>query len=158
MSVAAISFFSFITGVGSCSAFQAALKIATLNWPTHRGTATAFPLAAFGLSAFFYTIIASFAFPSDTAGFLLLLSLATSLLVLVSIPFLHVVNHQTGGGYASVPTVERSRRVSNRLHRTKSDGSKYSRVSIPGAEPSKHHFSFFFTRTPCQRPTLYSNR
>ena len=178
MSVALISFFSFITGVGSCSAFQAALKIgectwtpfryrsltrtATLNWPTHRGTATAFPLAAFGLSAFFYTFIASFVFPGDTAGFLLLLSLATSLLVLISIPFLHVVDHQTGAGYATVPTGDHSsRHASNRLHRTKSGGSKYSRVSIPGPEPSKQPNSFFLPGTsciPCQRPTSYSNR
>lgn len=116
---------------------------ATLNWPTHRGTATAFPLAAFGLSAFFYTMIASFAFPSDTAGFLLLLSLATSILVLVSIPFLHVVDHQHGAGYATLPTTERpkpGRRDSNRLHRTKSDGSKHSRSSFPAPEPSKYSF------------------
>lgn len=139
MSVALIAFFSFLTGVGSCAAFQAALKIATLNWPTHRGTATAFPLAAFGLSAFFYTMIASFAFPSDTAGFLLLLSLATSILVLVSIPFLHVVDHQHGAGYATLPTTERpklGRRDSNRLHRTRSNGSKYSHASIPAPEPT----------------------
>ena len=62
MSVGMISFYSFVTGVGSCAAFQAALKTATLNWPTHRGSATAFPLAAFGLSAFFYTLIAGIAF------------------------------------------------------------------------------------------------
>jgi hypothetical protein len=110
---------------------------ATLNWPTHRGTATAFPLAAFGLSAFFYTIIASFAFPGDTPGFLLLLSLATSLLVLVSIPFLHVVDHQKGASYEALPTSERTRRDSNVLHRTKSNGSKYSRSSLPQPERSK---------------------
>lgn len=143
MSVGSISFFSFITGVGSCAAFQGALKVATLNWPTHRGTATAFPLAAFGLSAFFYTMIAFIAFPGDTSGFLLLLSLATSLIVLVALPFLHVVDHQTGTGYAVLPTAERSRRDSNSniLHRTKSAGSKHSRKSMPTAEPSKYRVS-----------------
>jgi nitrate/nitrite transporter NarK len=45
--------FSILTGVGGCSAFSAAIKTSALNWPHHRGTATAFPLAAFGLSAFF---------------------------------------------------------------------------------------------------------
>ena len=104
--------------------------IATLNWPTHRGTATAFPLAAFGLSAFFYTIIAGIAFPGDTAGFLLLLSLATSLLVLVSIPCLQVVDHQPGTSYTVLPTSERTRRDSNLLHRTRSNGSKHSRSSL----------------------------
>ncbi|KAF2647381.1 MFS general substrate transporter [Lophiostoma macrostomum CBS 122681] len=136
MSVASISFFSFLTGIGSCAAFQGALKTATLNWPTHRGTATAFPLSAFGLSAFFYTVLAGVAFPGNTSGFLLLLSLATSLLVLISIPFLHVVDHQSGTDYAAVPTSERTRRDSNLLHRTKSQGSKYSTSSAPELEPN----------------------
>ncbi|KAF2742086.1 MFS general substrate transporter [Sporormia fimetaria CBS 119925] len=136
MSVLSISFFSFLTGVGSCAAFQAALKVATLNWPTHRGTATAFPLAAFGLSAFFYTIIAGFAYPGDTSGFLLLLSLATSLLVLVSVPFLHVVDHRKGTTYAVLPTSERPRRDSNRLHRTKSASSRFSSHSVQDPEPN----------------------
>lgn len=128
-------------------------KKATLNWPTHRGTATAFPLAAFGLSAFFYTLIAGIAFPGDTSGFLLLLSLATSLLVLVSIPFLHVVDHHPGTSYAVLPTTERTRRDSNLLHRTKSNGSKYSSTSMPQTEPSKHCISL-----PClSRPLSAAN-
>ncbi|KAF1850619.1 MFS general substrate transporter [Cucurbitaria berberidis CBS 394.84] len=120
MSITLISFCSFLSGVGSCAAFQGALKTATLNWPTHRGSATACPLAAFGLSAFFYTLIAGFAFPGNTSGLLMMLSLATSLLVLVSIPFLVVVDHKSGTGYAVLPTSERTRRDSNLLHRTKS--------------------------------------
>ncbi|KAF2467353.1 MFS general substrate transporter [Lindgomyces ingoldianus] len=134
MSVALISFCSFLTGVGSCAAFQGALKTATLNWPQHRGTATAFPLAAFGLSAFFYTVISGIAFPGNTSGYLLLLSLGTSLLVLVSIPFLHVVDHPSA--YSALPTTERPRRDSNLLHRTKSNGSKHSSSSIPQPEPT----------------------
>jgi MFS family permease len=130
MSVAMISLCSFLSGVGSCAAFQAALKTATLNWPTHRGSATACPLAAFGLSAFFYTLIAGLAFPGDTSGLLMLLSLATSLLVLVSIPFLTVVDHQKGTTYAALPTSERGRRDSNLLHRTKSNGSKYKATAV----------------------------
>ncbi|KAF9729362.1 major facilitator superfamily transporter [Paraphaeosphaeria minitans] len=99
MSVALLSFCSFLSGVGSCAAFQAAMKVATLNWPTHRGTATAFPLAAFG-----------------------------------------VVDHRTGTGYAVLPTNERTRRNSNVLHQTRSNGSKhssrYSGTSIPHMEPN----------------------
>ncbi|KAF2870681.1 major facilitator superfamily domain-containing protein [Massariosphaeria phaeospora] len=135
-SVALISFCSFVSGVGSCAAFQGALKTATLNWPTHRGTATAFPLAAFGLSAFFYTLIAGIAFPGDTSGLLLLLSLGTSLVVLVAIPFLHVVDHQSSTSYAVLPTSDRTRRNSNLLHRTRLAGAKYSRASLPEPEPT----------------------
>ncbi|KAF2122398.1 major facilitator superfamily domain-containing protein [Lophiotrema nucula] len=152
MSVALISFFSFLSGVGSCAAFQGALKTATLNWPTHRGTATAFPLAAFGLSAFFYTLIAAFAFPGNTSGLLTLLAFATSGIVLISLPFLHVVDHVTGAGYKVIPTGERTRRDSNLLHRTKSNGSKYSSASVPLPEPSKHTVSFL-AQHPRQLPT-----
>ncbi|KAH9871075.1 hypothetical protein J1614_006649 [Plenodomus biglobosus] len=130
MSMVLISFCSFLSGVGSCAAFQAALKTATLNWPTHRGSATACPLAAFGLSAFFYTLIASVAFPGNTSGLLMMLSLATSLLVLVSIPFLIVVDHKTGTGYAVLPTSERPRRDSNVLHKTRSNSSKYNATAV----------------------------
>jgi len=131
MGVPMISLCSFLTGLGSCAAFQGALKTATLNWPTHRGTATAFPLAAFGLSAFFYTLIAGIAFPGNTSGLLLMFSLATSLVVLVSIPFLIVVDHRTGAGYAALPTNERPRRDSNVLHRNKSDGRRFSATAVP---------------------------
>jgi hypothetical protein len=140
MSVALISFCSFLSGVGSCAAFQAALKTATLNWPTHRGSATACPLAAFGLSAFFYTVIAGIAFPGDTSSLLMFLSLATSLLVAVSIPFLIIVDRQKPTIYAVLPTSERSRRDSNILHRTKTHGSRYKATAVPHIEPSKHHF------------------
>ncbi|KAL1608502.1 hypothetical protein SLS60_003444 [Paraconiothyrium brasiliense] len=119
MSVALLSFCSFLSGVGSCAAFQAALKVATLNWPTHRGTATAFPLAAFGLSAFFYTFIAGVAFPGDISSLLVLLSFGTSMVVLVALPFLHVVDHKTGTGSNG-----------------SKDSSRYSSSSIPQQEPN----------------------
>ncbi|KAL5388069.1 hypothetical protein PMIN06_011491 [Paraphaeosphaeria minitans] len=141
MSVALLSFCSFLSGVGSCAAFQAAMKVATLNWPTHRGTATAFPLAAFGLSAFFYTFIAGIAFPGNTSSLLAFLSFGTSMVVLAALPFLHVVDHRTGTGYAVLPTNERTRRNSNVLHQTRSNGSKhssrYSGTSIPHMEPNE---------------------
>jgi hypothetical protein len=108
---------------------------ATLNWPTHRGTASAFPLAAFGLSAFFYTLIAGLAFPGDTSALLLFFSFGTSMLVLASLPFLHVVDHKTGTGYAVLPTSDRTRRDSNLLHRTKSSSPRTS--TLPQPEPSK---------------------
>lgn len=116
--------------------------LATLNWPTHRGSATAFPLAAFGLSAFFYTLVAGIAFPGNTSGLLTMLSLATSLLVLVSIPFLVVVDHKSGTSYTVLPTNERFRRNSNVLHRTNSSRSKYSATVLPPQEVSKYYLSF----------------
>ncbi len=90
-SVAWMSFFSFLTGLGGCTAFASAIKTSALNWPHHRGTATAFPLAAFGLSAFFFSLIGSIFFPGSPGRFLLVLACGTSSLVLSSFFFLRVL-------------------------------------------------------------------
>lgn len=90
MSVFTLFFFSLLTGAGSCAAFIAAIKIAALNWPLHRGTATAFPLAAFGLSAFFFSSISHIFFPDSTPGYLLLLTIGTFLMVFLSVFFVYV--------------------------------------------------------------------
>lgn len=91
LGVTMLSFFSFLTGFGSCSSFSASIKTAASNFPDHRGTATAFPLAAFGLSAFFWSTVSAVIFKDDTGKFLLLLALGTFLLNLVAIPFLRVL-------------------------------------------------------------------
>ncbi|EFY86088.1 MFS transporter, putative [Metarhizium acridum CQMa 102] len=92
-SVTALCFFSFLTGLGSCMAFAAAVKTSALNWPGHRGTATAFPLAAFGLSAFFFSFLGSVLFPGDPSAFLKLLSFGTVGLTFIGFFFLKVYPH-----------------------------------------------------------------
>lgn len=131
------------------------MSAATLNWPTHRGTATAFPLAAFGLSAFFYTLIAGIAFPGNTSGLLTMLSFATSMLVLVSIPFLIVVDHKRGASYTALPTTERARRNSNVLHRTDSNRTKYSATVLPPQEVSKYCLSLDRSCSLYTPPSIY---
>lgn len=84
--------FSFLTGVGSCSAFSSAIKVSATNWPQHRGTATAFPLSGFGLSALLFTTLSAFIFPDDTSGLLLLLGIGTVATILVSTIFLQLVS------------------------------------------------------------------
>ncbi|PLB35676.1 putative MFS transporter [Aspergillus candidus] len=91
LGIALLSLFCFLTGFGSCSAFSASIKTAASNFPDHRGTATAFPLAAFGLSAFFWSTVSAVLFKDDTGQFLLLLSLGTFFLNMVSIPFLRIM-------------------------------------------------------------------
>lgn len=106
-------------------------NVAALNWPNHRGTATAFPLSAFGLSAFFFSMISSFAFPDNTSDFLLLLAVGTTGMAVISMFFLRVVPHTPA--YSKVPSHERrDRSDSNQLHRTKSGESRYS-----GEHPSE---------------------
>jgi hypothetical protein len=115
--------FSFFTGLGGCAAFAAAIKTSALNWPHHRGTATAFPLAAFGLSAFFFSMFAQFVISGDTGDFLMLLASGTFGLVFISFFFLRVLPHPH---YLAVATADGlSPSNSNRLHRTKSEESKH---------------------------------
>lgn len=84
--------FSFFTGYGGCASFAAAIKVSALNWPEHRGSATAFPAGAFGLSAFLFSSIAEFLVPGDTANLLLLLTTGTFGSVIIGSFFLRVVN------------------------------------------------------------------
>jgi hypothetical protein len=89
---------------------------AALNWPLHRGTATAFPLSAFGLSAFFFTTASSFLFPGETSEYLLLLSIGTFALTFVSFFFVYIPHPEA---YHALATSEDrpapARRDSNQL-------------------------------------------
>ena len=131
-SIASLCLFSFFTGAGSCSAFTASIKAAALNFPDHRGTATAFPLAAFGLSAFFFSTIA-LALPHDTSHFLLLL--ATGTVVLPTVSFFFLSSPPSRGIYEQLPHHE-----DQRLHRTRSTDER--------AQISNQH-----TGTPQKQPT-----
>lgn len=85
--LALLAFGSCLAGFGSTLAYSASIKTAALNFPESRGTAVAFPLAAFGLSALLFSTMSAIYFPENTAGFLQLLGIGTSLLCLVNIPF-----------------------------------------------------------------------
>lgn len=98
------------------------LPTAASNFPDHRGTATAFPLAAFGLSAFFWSTVSTIAFKDDTGRFLLLLALGTFALTIVSIPFLRIM--PPSDPYAPLSSSE-SRAESRPLRRTKSSEFSY---------------------------------
>ena len=135
-----LCFFAAITGIGGAAAFAGAIKtcnqiktrsagshtdvqVAALNWPHHRGTATAFPLSAFGLSALFFSFFSQVAFPGHTGQFLLLLSIGCFCMIFFPNFLLHIVPHTSP--YTPIPTnTERPR--SQRLVRTKSSDSKRS--------------------------------
>lgn len=103
-SVPVLCFFSYLTGMGSCLGFFAAVKVSALNWPHHRGTATAFPLAAFGLSAFFFSLLCSIFFPGDPSSFLEMLAWGTVLLTFSGFFFLKAYPHTSA--YQAVPDSE----------------------------------------------------
>lgn len=85
--LALLAFGSCFAGFGSTLAYSASIKTAALNFPLARGTAVAFPLAAFGLSAFVFSTLSNAIFKGNTAGFLALLATATSSLCLLNAPF-----------------------------------------------------------------------
>ncbi|KAK0645552.1 major facilitator superfamily domain-containing protein [Cercophora newfieldiana] len=127
-SVGMMSVFSFMTGLGGCMAFAAAVKTSALNWPHHRGTATAFPLAAFGLSAFFFSVTGSVIFPGNTSAFLRLLAAGTFFLTFFGFFFLRVLPHTA---YHALPS-GLTRSNSQQLHRTSSEDGKAHRNSSRG--------------------------
>lgn len=139
-----LCFFSFLTGFGSCAAFQASIKTCALNWPLHRGTATAFPLAAFGLSAFFFTALSSIAFGDDTSDYLLLLAGGTFVLTFFSLFFITVPHAEA---YHALATSEdhhpgRPRRDSNPLHQVWQGKPLHSRSReepSKSSSPDPHH-------------------
>lgn len=118
MPVVFLCVFTFLTGMGGCAAFGGSIKtgmlqmhtkdldrvnttiLAAANFPEHRGTATAFPMAAFGLSALFWSNLSTLVFKDDTGRFLLLLALGTSILSFTSIPFLRILASEP---YSSIP-------------------------------------------------------
>lgn len=130
---------SYFTGLGGCNAFAAAIKTSALNWPHHRGTATAFPLAAFGLSAFFFSIFAQFVVPGNTGHFLLVLACGTFGLVFVSFFFLRVLPHpHYSSHYSAVPTNSNLERVdSNLLQRTRSASKERKNRAEQRVEPGR---------------------
>ncbi|MCJ1429404.1 hypothetical protein MMC29_007318 [Sticta canariensis] len=130
---------SAATGLGGAAAFAGSIKTSALNWPEHRGTATAFPLAGFGLSAFVFSLLSS-AFEDETGHFLLLLAVGTFALCFVGFFFLRVVPQSTS--YFAIPTADDWRRESNPLARRRSGDSRRSigRLSQePGRQPVMTH-------------------
>lgn len=98
-SVPLLCLFAYLTGFGGCMAFAASVKTSALNWPHHRGTATAFPLAAFGLSAFTFSVFGEVVFPGNTGAFLATLTVGTFSLCFVGFFFLHVWPHDPSRGH-----------------------------------------------------------
>ncbi|KKA26073.1 hypothetical protein TD95_000350 [Thielaviopsis punctulata] len=117
----ALCFYSFLTGMGGCMAFAASVKTSALNWPHHRGTATAFPLAAFGLSAFFFSLLGAVVAQGDPGAFLYLLAVGTFTITIVGFFFLRVLPHQT---YHSLDTEAHSSQI------------RYGDADLPGMSAS----------------------
>ncbi|KAK5087072.1 hypothetical protein LTR05_004243 [Lithohypha guttulata] len=115
-------------------AFTAAIKAAALNFPDHRGTSTAFPLAAFGLSAFVFATIA-LALLHDESHFLLLL--ATGTVVLPAVSFFFLDTPPTHTSYEQLPQHQRLHRTQLRDERTETNGPN---TGTPNKQSSSNTF------------------
>ncbi|OAX82082.1 hypothetical protein ACJ72_03568 [Emergomyces africanus] len=159
MGVPALCFFMLLSGVGSGAGFSGAIKAAASNFPDHRGTATAFPLAAFGLSAFFFSSLSAFAFPDNTGQFLLLLAIGTPSILLVCSFFVRLIPRSSP--YSSLASEPNQLSNSSQLHRTKSRDSHHRNSSEIGTphDPSNLPTSQDATSgsagySECAAPTL----
>lgn len=80
-----------LVGTGSTYTFSSLVKCAAVNFPESRGTATSVPMAAFGLSAFFLSWVATSIKPGDTQTLLQILTTAPLVLFVVTIPFVRIL-------------------------------------------------------------------
>jgi hypothetical protein len=136
MGVPALCFFSTLTGVGSCCSFGGALKmgksfhlhtrynsahkkfscteLASPSWNRYSHST-----GSLWIERFFFSSLSSWLFPGNTADFLLLLSLATSGIILIGFFFCRIVPVKVPakGTYATLPTADPD---NTRLHRAKS--------------------------------------
>lgn len=147
-SVALLCFFSYLSGLGGCMAFSAAVKTSALNWPKTRGTATAFPLAAFGLSAFFFSLIGGILFPGDPSDFLMLLAAGTCGMTFVGFFFLKVYPYShSHSQYQSVSGADQDddefverpeplRRTTSKESKARRDGDLEPGMSTPASSSS----------------------
>lgn len=88
---------SFATGVGGNAGFTAAMNTTAKSFPDRmRATTTSIVASGFGLSAFFFSTLAHTMFPGKTSGFLLVLSIGTSIPMLIGLATVRVVQHPEG--------------------------------------------------------------
>ncbi|CUM64751.1 uncharacterized protein PRCAT00002362001 [Priceomyces carsonii] len=76
----------FFVGCGSTFINLACLKCCAVSFPSIRGVATSLPLALYGLSALFFSVIASVFFPGDTSMFLGFLAYSTVVIFVICAP------------------------------------------------------------------------
>ncbi|GEQ68904.1 hypothetical protein JCM33374_g2573 [Metschnikowia sp. JCM 33374] len=77
-----------IGGSGSTFINSVCLKCCAVTFPSLRGVATSLPLALYGLSAMFYSVIASMFFQGDTSGFLRFLIGSSAVIFAVCSPLI----------------------------------------------------------------------
>ncbi|KAG5364486.1 putative membrane protein [Yarrowia sp. E02] len=74
-----------LVGTGGTFGFASAMKCAAVNFPNARGAATSVPMAAFGLSAFFFSTLFSTYYDGVTLDFLFALTVIPTILLAIGL-------------------------------------------------------------------------
>ncbi|CAI5759110.1 unnamed protein product [Candida verbasci] len=86
------SFWLFSIGLGSTFINNACLKCCAISFPSIRGVATSLPLALYGLSALFYSVIASIFYPNDTSKYLGFLTYSIMVILIICFPYIYLAD------------------------------------------------------------------
>lgn len=81
-----------VIGLGSSTINSVSLKCCAVSFPSIRGVATSLPLALFGLSALFYSVIASMFFPEDTSGFIGFIMISIMFIFVACFPSIYLAD------------------------------------------------------------------
>ena len=87
--------FLYLIGMGSTLVSFSSLKCCAISFPGIRGIATSLPLALYGLSAFFYSMVASVFFPGQVSRFLNFLIFSMVFILAVCAPSFLLCDKET---------------------------------------------------------------
>ncbi|KAG0670812.1 hypothetical protein C6P45_001821 [Maudiozyma exigua] len=87
-----VSLALIFAGFGSISGFFAGVKVCTTNFPKHRGTATAFPIAMYALSGMIFSTLCAKLYGDNMLGVFRFLQITCTAMILVGIFTLKVLN------------------------------------------------------------------
>lgn len=79
-------FLMYLIGSGSTFINSVCLKCCAVSFPSIRGVATSLPLALYGLSALFYSVVGSIFYPGDTSAFLGFLAYSSLVIFAICAP------------------------------------------------------------------------
>lgn len=77
-------------GFGSVLAYFATIKVATVNFPRHRGFANACPVSSYGLAALFYAFVSTVWFADDVEGLLKFIAFFSGIVIAASSIFIGI--------------------------------------------------------------------
>ncbi|ODV74407.1 MFS general substrate transporter [Cyberlindnera jadinii NRRL Y-1542] len=125
-SVGLSSTLTCLIGVGSTLINSAMIKCSAAMFPDNRGTATSFPVATYGLSAFAYSVTGHWFFGADTSRFLGYIASSALVICICGLPVIYYADKQQEVQQRGEDTLELEPYVSGAsvVHASKSNMTK----------------------------------